>query len=156
MQEPPLARFEAAPQCDFVSGPPARAHGATLNGSLFRVTTCELLYGPLNCAFIWKSDNLCGSGTQARPAMLPPHMPGWRLPTLAPTRVHACVRGWLPGVPTLDIGGVSVEAKMFLLHGARGSFRAAPNMPLPHQRSSRRLMLAVGRAHIFLDAPHVA
>jgi hypothetical protein len=57
LQEPPLARFEPAPRCDFDSGPPLHARGATLNGSLFRVTTCELLYGPFNCAFAWKSDN---------------------------------------------------------------------------------------------------
>jgi hypothetical protein len=58
VQEPPLADFEAAPVCTADRQPEFHGDAHTLTGTLFRVTTCELLYGPLNCGFIWKSDNM--------------------------------------------------------------------------------------------------
>lgn len=68
MQEPPLASFEAAPECSLDAGPPPvqrrprkglplHRSVRTLSGSLLRVTTCELLYGPFNCGFAWRLDN---------------------------------------------------------------------------------------------------
>jgi hypothetical protein len=57
MQEPPLASFRAAPKCVVDPGAPPHAHTPTFSGTLLRVTTCELLYGPFNCAFAWRLDN---------------------------------------------------------------------------------------------------
>lgn len=37
--------------------------GVTLSGQLFRQTTCEIMYGPLNCDFILQADNECASLT---------------------------------------------------------------------------------------------
>lgn len=31
--------------------------GRTLAGQMFRMTTCEITYGPLNCDFVYRADN---------------------------------------------------------------------------------------------------
>lgn len=59
VQEPPLSDFDGTTDCVADRRPLFPGNRHTLTGTLFRVTTCELLYGPLNCDFVWKSDNLC-------------------------------------------------------------------------------------------------
>jgi hypothetical protein len=31
--------------------------GRTLSGQMYRMTTCEITYGPLNCDFVFRADN---------------------------------------------------------------------------------------------------
>lgn len=31
--------------------------GRTLTGQMYRMTTCEITYGPLNCDFVFRADN---------------------------------------------------------------------------------------------------
>ncbi len=33
--------------------------GHTLAGQMYRMTTCEITYGPLNCDFVFRADNEC-------------------------------------------------------------------------------------------------
>jgi hypothetical protein len=59
--EPKLASFRPPPACEAVCGPKEgcarRTEQKTLDGTLLRVLTCELQYGPLNCDFKWRADN---------------------------------------------------------------------------------------------------
>lgn len=56
-REPPLRHFVGEPVCSVETNGTYPAQGATLNGQLYRVTTCELQYGPMNCDFIWGASN---------------------------------------------------------------------------------------------------
>ena len=58
-QEPPLGDFKGQPSClaDQQAGFAGDPH--TLGGTLFRVTSCEILYGPLNCGFVPSGENWC-------------------------------------------------------------------------------------------------
>ena len=53
--EPDFALWQGAPECKARPG----IEGDTLGGRLWRVITCELVYGPLNCNFIWSPTNEC-------------------------------------------------------------------------------------------------
>ena len=56
-REPPLRHFVGEPVCSVETNGTYPAHGETLQGALYRVTTCELQYGPMNCDFIWGATN---------------------------------------------------------------------------------------------------
>ena len=56
-REPPLEHFVGEPVCSVETNGTYPADGSTLNGQLYRVTTCELQYGPMNCDFIWGASN---------------------------------------------------------------------------------------------------
>ena len=59
-QEPDFRRFVEEPQCIAPAQPPSFSRDLkTLNGTLLRMVSCELMYGPLNCDFVWKGDNGC-------------------------------------------------------------------------------------------------
>ncbi|CAL8466894.1 g6430 [Coccomyxa elongata] len=98
-QEPPLADFGGPPSCIADGRPVFPGNRHTLTGTLFRVTTCELLYGPLNCGFIWKSDNLPVLDELSLPAVAEcgVNMPCPDL--LTPQRAAAAIWSWAPGHP---------------------------------------------------------
>ena len=56
-REPPLRHFVGEPICSVEANGTYPNDGATLSGALYRVTTCELQYGPMNCDFIWGASN---------------------------------------------------------------------------------------------------
>lgn len=56
-REPPLRHFVGEPICSVETNGTYPADGATLTGALYRVTTCELQYGPMNCDFVWGATN---------------------------------------------------------------------------------------------------
>ena len=56
-REPPLRHFVGEPVCSVEANGTYPNDGATLSGALYRVTTCELQYGPMNCDFIWGATN---------------------------------------------------------------------------------------------------
>mmetsp|Transcript_11458 Transcript_11458/g.34433 ORF Transcript_11458/g.34433 Transcript_11458/m.34433 type:complete len:647 (+) Transcript_11458:108-2048(+) len=59
--EPNLTTYVAQPDCIADAYPPDTQKlindGVTLSGQLYRQTTCEITYGPLNCDFVLKGDN---------------------------------------------------------------------------------------------------
>lgn len=55
-KEPPLDLFRPEPDCT-VSTEAHPAPERTLQGRLLRITSCELMYGPLNCDFAWRPYN---------------------------------------------------------------------------------------------------
>lgn len=52
--EPEFRTYVGDPDC-LADGNPFT--GPTLGGTLFRVLTCDLYYGPMNCDFIWSDSN---------------------------------------------------------------------------------------------------
>ena len=57
VQEPPLGDFKGQPQCIADQQTIFTKDPRTLTGTLFRVPSCEILYGPLNCAFVLTGEN---------------------------------------------------------------------------------------------------
>lgn len=61
--EPNLTTYVGQPACIADAYPPDAPRlvdgGVTLSGQLFRQTTCEITYGPLNCDFVFRGDNEC-------------------------------------------------------------------------------------------------
>ena len=60
--------------------------GHTMAGQMYRMTTCEITYGPLNCDFIFKADNECAA-CQCRPLPSESGMPAgkfWDFHALLP------------------------------------------------------------------------
>lgn len=53
-REPNFNTWVGDPEC-LADGNPFT--GKTLAGTLFRVITCDLFYGPMNCDFLWSSSN---------------------------------------------------------------------------------------------------
>ena len=61
--EPNLTTYISAPGC--IVDPNPHAHhieggGHTQQGQLYRMTTCEITYGPMNCDFVFRGSNECG------------------------------------------------------------------------------------------------
>eukprot|EP00884_Botryococcus_braunii_P017639 jgi/Botrbrau1/4559/Bobra.60_2s0046.1 len=54
--EPPLSLFQPEPDCA-VATEKHPIPEPTLHGRLLRMTSCEIMYGPLNCDFVWRPDN---------------------------------------------------------------------------------------------------
>ena len=50
--EPDLAIWQGQPECRALP-----LGGDTLAGRLYRISSCEILYGPFNCDFVWRPDN---------------------------------------------------------------------------------------------------
>lgn len=91
--EPSLQSFSAAPECV--------VNGSTelFTGSLVRVSTCELEYGPLNCEFVWKGGNIPYFDEASIPGVVDC---GVNIPSpdlLTPSRAAAAVWTWAPGHP---------------------------------------------------------
>ena len=60
--EPNLTTYISAPGC-IVNPDPKAKHimngGRTQQGQLYRMTTCEITYGPMNCDFVFRGSNEC-------------------------------------------------------------------------------------------------
>ena len=52
--EPDFRAWEGAPAC---LAEPNPVTGRTLAGTLYRIVTCDLYYGPINCNFLWSPSN---------------------------------------------------------------------------------------------------
>ncbi|KAL4424092.1 hypothetical protein ABPG75_001393 [Micractinium tetrahymenae] len=95
--EPSLASVNGVPECH-VGGDDPQAR-PLFDGLLTRVISCELVYGPLNCDFVWRGTN--------QPVFdeltLPPVMGcGLNMPSpdlLTPVRAAAAIWTWAPGHP---------------------------------------------------------
>jgi hypothetical protein len=91
--EPSLQSVSAAPECVLNSGT------ELFTGSLVRVSTCELEYGPLNCEFIWNGGNVPYFDEASLPGAVDC---GVNIPSpdlLTPSRAAAAVWTWAPGYP---------------------------------------------------------
>jgi len=91
--EPPLRSVSGTPECVL--------NGVTelFTGSLVRVATCELEYGPLNCEFVWKGGNIPYFDEASIPGVVDC---GVNIPSpdlLTPSRAAAAVWTWAPGHP---------------------------------------------------------
>lgn len=75
--EPNLTTYVAQPDCIADAYPPDTQKlindGVTLSGQLYRQTTCEITYGPLNCDFVLKGDNECACNRPCLPTPLISH-----------------------------------------------------------------------------------
>lgn len=54
--EPSLEQWQGQPDC--LTGP---GSGPTLSGQFYRISSCEIMYGPFNCDFSWRPDNSCAA-----------------------------------------------------------------------------------------------
>ncbi|KAG7674064.1 hypothetical protein Ndes2526B_g02453 [Nannochloris sp. 'desiccata'] len=108
--EPSLQSVSAAPECVL--------NGVTelFTGSLVRVSTCELEYGPLNCEFVWKGGNIPYFDEASIPGVVDC---GVNIPSpdlLTPSRAAAAVWTWAPGHPFSS----SSNANMHSINGGGG------------------------------------
>ena len=54
-----MGDFNGQPRCTADKQSSYDGDPHTLRGTLFRVTSCEILYGPLNCGFVLTGENWC-------------------------------------------------------------------------------------------------
>ncbi|CAK0733927.1 hypothetical protein CVIRNUC_000356 [Coccomyxa viridis] len=98
-QEPPLGDFKGQPSCiaDQQAGFAGDPH--TLEGTLFRVTSCEILYGPLNCGFVPSGENwpVLDEKNLHEVTACGLNMPCPDL--LTPQRAAGAIWTWAPGQP---------------------------------------------------------
>jgi hypothetical protein len=98
-REPGLERVEAAPAC---AVRPARAGAAPrrlFDGSLVRVSSCELEYGPLNCEFVWKGGNAPCLDEDTLPGVVGCGLNAPAPDLLTPARAAAAIWTWAEGHP---------------------------------------------------------
>ena len=94
--EPPLRKVYGAPDCVLKL---RRGDEDLFTGSLVRVSSCELEYGPLNCDFVWRKGNNPVFDEANLPGVLDC---GLNIPSpdlLTPARAAAAVWTWAPGHP---------------------------------------------------------
>lgn len=97
--EPDFHVFVGEPEC-LATGNPYT--GETLAGKIFRVITCELYYGPMNCNFEWSSSNdpLLDESSLPEVSRCGLNMPSPDL--LTPSRAAATIWSWAPDHPFPD------------------------------------------------------
>ena len=101
-KEPPLTKVEGEPACRVDPWGIFLQPFSLYQGSLVRVNTCELQYGPLNCDFQW--------GETKGPILDESTLPGFidcslNMPSpdlLTPQRAAAAIWTWAPGHPFSD------------------------------------------------------
>jgi hypothetical protein len=141
--EPSLQSVSGAPECVY--------NGVTelFTGSLVRVSTCELEYGPLNCEFIWKGGNAPYFDEASIPGVVDC---GVNIPSpdlLTPSRAAAAVWTWAPGHPfssnnsSEDYGAENDDGddddaipSCALISASDGRWRSAPCSPTTNTTSS--------------------
>lgn len=104
--EPSLRRVEAAPEC--VLKWRQGTESELFTGSLVRVSTCELEYGPLNCDFVWRGGNAPFFDEASIPGVV---NCGLNIPSpdlLTPSRAAAAVWTWAAGHPFQGGGDCAV------------------------------------------------
>jgi hypothetical protein len=126
--EPSLQSVSGAPECVLNTGGDSTAELFT--GSLVRVSTCELEYGPLNCEFIWKGGNVPYFDEASIPAVVDC---GVNIPSpdlLTPSRAAAAVWTWAPGHPFSSSGDGDGDGddntNCAVISASDGRWRSAP------------------------------
>jgi hypothetical protein len=135
--EPPLAALGAPPACGLA--PPAGSGDppppALMAGALVRVSSCELVYGPLSCEFEWGGSNAPFLDEASLPAALACGVNAPSPDALTPARAAAAVWTWAEGEPFGDGGDNGGGAgACAVISAADGRWRAAPcaaAAPLP-------------------------
>jgi hypothetical protein len=74
-------------------------------GSLIRTPSCEIQYGPLNCDFVWKSENKPILDESDLPEVLSCGLNAPSPDLLTPSRSEAAVWTWAPGYPLFNLSG---------------------------------------------------
>lgn len=96
--EPGLATVEGVPRC--VVDTAGQVEPSPLfGGTLVRVETCELEYGPLNCDFVWHGTNQPVLDEETLPALVGC---GLNIPApdlMTPARAASAIWTWAPGHP---------------------------------------------------------
>ena len=104
--EPSLQSVAAAPEC--VLKWQKGAVSELFKGSIVRVSTCELEYGPLNCEFVWKGGNAPFFDEASIPGVV---NCGVNVPSpdlLTPSRAASAVWTWAAGHPYIGGGDCAV------------------------------------------------
>jgi hypothetical protein len=96
--EPHLSHWMGAPTCA-MGWPGGGASMHTMQGQLIRVISCEILYGPMNCDFVWglSNDPLLDVVSLPDMARCGVNMPSPDL--LTPARTAATIWSWASGHP---------------------------------------------------------
>ncbi|GAB4815112.1 hypothetical protein N2152v2_002158 [Parachlorella kessleri] len=108
------------------SGSDGRAGEPLFDGTLFRVETCELEYGPLNCDFVFRGTNEPYLDEATMPAVLGC---GLNVPSpdlLTPSKAAAAIWTWAPGHPYDPITNEGAEANCAVMSASDGRWRAVP------------------------------
>lgn len=97
--EPPLRQFQGPPVCNVKT---KRGFVGFFTGSIIRSPSCELQYGPLNCDFVWKSDNspIFDESSLENAVECGMNVPSPDL--LTPSRSASAIWTWAPGYPMLE------------------------------------------------------
>ncbi|KAL3139980.1 hypothetical protein ABBQ38_004267 [Trebouxia sp. C0009 RCD-2024] len=98
-REPPLRHFVGEPICSVETNGTFPADGATLSGELYRVTTCELQYGPMNCDFVWGATNEPLLDEVSLPEVTRCGLNSPSPDSLTPERAAAMIWTWADGHP---------------------------------------------------------
>ena len=117
--EPSLNIISSPPACQLMTPPPQQPEHL-FTGSLVRVSTCELEYGPLNCDFIWEGGNAPFFDESSLPGVVEC---GVNIPCpdlLTPSRAAAAVWSWAVGHPFENGGECAVASS------GDGRWRTAP------------------------------
>lgn len=122
--EPWLGGIRGAPDCVLQSW---RGPRQLYDGSLVRVFSCELQYGPLNCDFVWHGSNAPMLDEASLPGV---DACGVNIPSpdlLTPSRAAAAVWSWAPGHPfEADVGeGTGAAAACGIIGADDGRWRAS-------------------------------
>ncbi len=110
--EPKLPEFTGPTNCT-VAPHRSRPGSATEDGTLIRIVSCELQYGPLNCDFAWGTnhdvlDDVALPGVTACGVNMPsPDM-------LTPQRMESMVWSWAPGHPHEAAAALQVQGSAVL------------------------------------------
>lgn len=97
--EPSLRQFQGPPACNVKT---KRGLLGFFTGSIIRSPSCELQYGPLNCDFVWKSDNspIFDESLLENAVRCGMNVPSPDL--LTPSRSASAIWTWAPGYPMID------------------------------------------------------
>lgn len=111
--EPELGMLDTPPTCMIKDAPPSGTGGggtgggpqAMLSGRILRTMTCELMYGPMNCDFVYRGINAPLLDEYTLPALV---QCGLNMPCpdlLTPARAASAVWTWAEGQPFNSRGG---------------------------------------------------
>lgn len=114
-REPPLRHFVGAPVCSVETNGSYPGQGATLNGQLYRVTTCELQYGPMNCDFIWGASNEPLLDEVSLPEVSRCGLNSPSPDSLTPARAAATIWTWADGHPYDPYSGQNQPVQLWMM-----------------------------------------
>ncbi|KAK9810746.1 hypothetical protein WJX73_004650 [Symbiochloris irregularis] len=94
--EPGLQVWQGQPECRAL---PLPFPGETMSGRLYRIGSCEILYGPFNCDFLWRPDNAPILDVTSLPDVTACDLNMPCPDLLTPERSAAAIWSWAPGHP---------------------------------------------------------